>query len=107
MTRENITKAVEFFGNKNALRQLFLTASLPEDNNINGKNTVHTLIGNDINIEEFDNFSFISTSYKIGSETGDIGIFGSIKMDYEKVISMLNYTSKILSFAIDDVLKKK
>lgn len=49
------------------------------------------LIGNEINVEEMQDCSIISTTYRMGGNTlGSIGVLGPTRMDYNKVISVLN-----------------
>ncbi|GAG19735.1 unnamed protein product, partial [marine sediment metagenome] len=47
------------------------------------------------------------TSYQIGEQFGELGIFGPIKMDYDRVISLVSYTSEILSYMINKLDEKK
>lgn len=54
-----------------------------EDNNIN------VYIGHESNFD--DDVSIIKTKYNIAGETGTIAIVGPKRMDYEKVVSLLNF----------------
>ena len=40
----------------------------------------------------------VSTSYKNGnSRVGVIGVFGPTRMDYEKVVPLVDYTGRVVS----------
>lgn len=53
-------------------------------------------IGEENNEEKLKNLSIISTSYSIGDVSGKIAVIGPKRMDYSKMISLLNYTSELI-----------
>ena len=56
------------------------------------------IIGGENNYEELSDFSVVTTSYKVGSRPiGAIGVIGPVRMDYSKVISVLEQTGTALS----------
>lgn len=56
------------------------------------------IIGDENSYDELHDFSVITTSYKVGSRPiGAIGVIGPVRMDYPRVISILEQTSKALS----------
>lgn len=62
------------------------------------KEGVHTLIGGEIAEAEVSGCSIVSTSYKIGNKSvGVLGIIGPTRMDYEKVVPLVDYTGKVVS----------
>lgn len=54
-------------------------------------------IGGENDDEKLKDYSIISTSYSSGGITGRIALIGPKRMDYTKMVSMLNYTSKIIT----------
>jgi len=59
---------------------------------------VQTLIGEEITEAEVSGCSIITSSYKIGNKmVGVLGIIGPTRMDYEKVVPLVDYTGKIFS----------
>jgi heat-inducible transcriptional repressor len=54
-------------------------------------------IGNENSDEKLKNYSIISTSYNAGGVTGKIALIGPKRMNYSKMVSMLNFTSKIIT----------
>ena len=53
-------------------------------------------IGEENKEEKLKNLSVISTSYSIGDVSGKIAVIGPRRMDYSKMISLLNYTSELI-----------
>ena len=54
-------------------------------------------IGEENKDEKLKNYSVISTSYKKGDVNGKIALIGPKRMDYSKMVSMLDFTSKIIT----------
>jgi heat-inducible transcriptional repressor len=59
-------------------------------------------IGSENEISELSNFTLITDTYRIGKMRGIIGVIGPTRMSYSRVISVVQYTSRLLS----DVLGK-
>jgi len=58
-------------------------------NSIDGSEELQVYIGKDSNFD--DNVTVIKRKYKIGGEEGTIAIIGPKRMEYERVVSLLNY----------------
>lgn len=61
------------------------------------KNDVVISIGSEIEDIKMQEYSFISKEYKLGETVGTLGIVGPKRMEYSKIISIVDYVSKILS----------
>lgn len=62
------------------------------------KDGVNTLIGGEIAEAEVSGCSIVTTSYKMGNmNVGVLGIIGPTRMDYEKVVPLVDYTGKVVS----------
>jgi heat-inducible transcriptional repressor len=48
-----------------------------------------------------DEFTVVTSEYKTGSLTGVIGVIGPTRMPYEKVISLVTHTSRLLTDLLD------
>jgi len=59
-------------------------------------------IGSENEISELSNFTLITDTYRIGKMRGIIGVIGPTRMSYSRVISVVQYTSRLLS----DILVK-
>jgi heat-inducible transcriptional repressor len=59
---------------------------------------VNTLIGDEIAENEISGCSIVTTSYKIGNRrVGVIGIIGPTRMDYQKVVPLVDYAGHVVS----------
>ena len=59
---------------------------------------IKILIGEEIDDEKVTGCSLVASSYKIGNTAvGAIGVFGPTRMDYEKVVPLVDYTGKAVS----------
>ena len=62
------------------------------------KEGITILIGEEIDNEKVSGCSLITSSYKIGNRpVGAIGVIGPTRMDYEKVVPLVDYTGKAVS----------
>lgn len=85
----------------------FLQKSHPIANVALPKEGLRVLIGRENPYKELENSSFVVARYNIGENTGgSLGIIGPIRMNYERVISNLEYITalvgKFLSEALED-----
>jgi heat-inducible transcriptional repressor len=53
-------------------------------------------IGGENKDDKLKNYSVVSTTYSVGDVSGKIALIGPRRMDYSKMISLLNYTSEII-----------
>lgn len=53
-------------------------------------------IGEENKDDKLKNYSVVSTTYNVGDVSGKIALIGPRRMDYSKLISLLNYTSEII-----------
>lgn len=59
---------------------------------------IKILIGEEIDNEKVTGCSLVTSSYKIGNTAvGAIGVFGPTRMDYEKVVPLVDYTGKAVT----------
>lgn len=67
---------------------------------------VNTLIGEEIDGEDITGCSIVFSSYKIGSRNvGSLGILGPTRMDYEKVVPLVDYTGRMVSDFLTEMAK--
>jgi len=65
-------------------------------------------IGHENNFEEMKNCSVVTATYKIGDKKlGSFGVIGPTRMDYSKVVTILNYVSKSLNETLDGFIETK
>lgn len=67
---------------------------------------IYTLIGSEIEERNVVGCSMVSTPYKIGNKlVGAIGVFGPTRMDYEKVLPLVDYTGRVVSELLTSMSK--
>lgn len=63
---------------------------------------IQIFIGRESGYEAFDNCSIVTTSYAVdGQLLGSLGVIGPTRMPYERVISAVDVTAKLLSAALN------
>lgn len=58
-------------------------------------------IGNEHNDPKLENFTVVTAQYRSGAVTGVIGVIGPTRMPYDKVISLVTHTSRLLTDLLD------
>ena len=94
-TEEGMKSIIELTERKN-----FLSRLLAERADSNG---IVITIGKENRAMNLEPFSIVTADYKVGTLKGTIGVIGPTRMPYEKVIALVDYTSKMIS----DILKGK
>jgi heat-inducible transcriptional repressor len=63
--------------------------------------SVTITIGGEHQTSQFANLTLVTSPYRIGALTGVIGVLGPTRMPYEKVVALVEHTSKL----VDDLLR--
>jgi heat-inducible transcriptional repressor len=92
--RARLREFVKFLENRSALADLLKSKSI-------GEGIVIT-IGSESSIDEIQNCSLVTSSYRTGKLSGIIGIIGPTRMPYSKLISIVDYTAKSLTEALSE-----
>jgi heat-inducible transcriptional repressor len=58
-------------------------------------------IGNEHADPKLESFTVVTAEYKVGALTGVIGVIGPTRMPYEKVIALVNHTSRLVTDLLD------
>ena len=59
---------------------------------------IHVIMGTESDIKEMRDLSIITSTYRIGEKSyGVLGVIGPIRMNYSKIIPIVNYTAKTLT----------
>jgi len=66
-------------------------------NSIKTDNEVFISIGKENADEKLINYSVVTTSYNVGDVRGNIGVIGPKRMNYGRMVSLLQYTSKLIN----------
>jgi heat-inducible transcriptional repressor len=86
---ENYKNIIEFTDDKDVVVHVLNT--LPAESK-----GISVSIGSENKDEKLKNYSIVSTTYSVGDVRGKIALIGPKRMNYSKMISMLNYTSKLI-----------
>ena len=62
---------------------------------------LHITIGSENELNELANFTLVTDTYRMGKMRGVIGVIGPTRMSYKRVISVVEYTSRMLSQMLD------
>jgi len=62
---------------------------------------LHITIGSENELSELANFTLVTDTYRMGKMRGVIGVIGPTRMGYKRVISVVEYTSRLLSQMLD------
>ena len=63
-------------------------------------------IGSENQIEELQEYSFVSKDYKLGDISGTLGIIGPKRMEYSKIVAIVDYMAKMLSEVLTNINPK-
>lgn len=69
-------------------------------------NDVHISIGKENEDQKLIDYSLITKEYKIGDVSGHLGIIGPKRMEYSKVIAIVDYVAKMLTETLKNEIMK-
>ncbi len=87
--REKLRRLIELFEEKKLLAELVSTKGITEG--------ITITIGKEIERGEMQSCSLVTSPYQAGKVRGTIGIIGPTRMRYSKLVSLVEYTAKLLS----------
>ncbi|MBS1518179.1 MAG: heat-inducible transcription repressor HrcA [Bacteroidetes bacterium] len=87
---KNFKDIIKLAEDKNLVIHIF-------DNETEAENKVQISIGNENRDKKLKNYSVITTSYSLGDVKGNIGVIGPKRMNYARMVSLLEYTSKLIN----------
>jgi len=99
MTEEGILASLlNIIEEKNILKDIFESTMANEH--------IRTMIGNEIHDSKVKGCSIVAAPYKIGNtNVGAVGVVGPTRMDYEKVVPVVDYTCKMISELLTEMSK--
>ncbi|MFQ6032765.1 MAG: heat-inducible transcriptional repressor HrcA [Candidatus Zixiibacteriota bacterium] len=87
--REKLRSLIELIEEKRLLAELISAKGIKEG--------ITITIGKEIERGEMQSCSLVTSSYKAGKVSGTIGVIGPTRMRYAKLVSLVDYTAKLLS----------
>ena len=99
MTQEDtLAGLLNIIEEKSILRSIFESTMENE--------SIRTMIGNEIHSSKISGCSIVTAPYKIGNtNVGVVGVVGPTRMDYEKVVPVVDYTCKMISELLTEMSK--
>lgn len=62
-----------------------------------GDGTVRVAIGNELEHDQLLDYSLIATTYRVGTATGTVGLIGPKRMNYGRMVSLVQFVSSVIS----------
>lgn len=62
-----------------------------------GGQSINISIGSELEVSSMNDFSLVSTDYQIGNLTGTLGVIGPKRMEYERIVAIVDYISHQLT----------
>lgn len=87
---KNVKSIIDLTEDRNFVVHIFQNADLMN-------NTVSIKIGDENAEDKLKNLSVLTTAYSFGDVKGKIGVIGPKRMNYAKMITLLEYTSKLIT----------
>jgi len=95
---ERLKSLLNIIEEKNILRRI-LEAEMPDEG-------IKTLIGSEIEEARVAGCSMVTSTYRIGNaNVGILGVLGPTRMDYEKVVPLVDYTGRAVSTLLTNMSK--
>ena len=66
-----------------------------------GAGGIQVLIGSETNLTDVEDVSLISTAYSSAGGGGALGVIGPQRMDYAKVVPLVDFTARVVSEVLD------
>lgn len=86
----NFKDIIELAEDKNLVIHIF-------QNSAKSDNDMMITIGSENEDEKLKNYSVVTTSYKVGDVSGNIGVIGPKRMNYARMVALLKFTSKLIN----------
>lgn len=96
---ENFQSIVELIEDKDVIIHIM------EKSSDTDRDEVFISIGTEHDEKKMREYSFISKEYKLGETSGTLGIVGPKRMEYSKIVAIVDYMAKILSEFLTNAVK--
>lgn len=92
---ERLKKILEAFEDKTRILKLL-------DTTLQSTQGVQIILGPESNVQDFENIGIVSSPYKRGETVlGVIGVIGPMRMDYPKIVPIVDFTARVLSEVLE------
>jgi heat-inducible transcriptional repressor len=90
---ERMRSVIELIENEDVIIHLVDTA--------NATDGVNVKIGNELQHEQLTDYSLVTTTYRVGSATGSVSLIGPKRMQYSRMMSLVQMVSNALNTSFD------
>ncbi len=96
-TMENFRGVIELLDNEEIIVHVLEKSELK-----NSTQPITVTIGKENNDEKFQQYSIVTSTYNVGDISGTIGILGTKRMNYSKMIPLVDYVAKTISIMLKE-----
>ena len=96
---ENFQSVIEMIEDKDIIIHIM------EKSGENATDDIYISIGSEIKEKKLQDYSFISKEYSLGETQGTLGIIGPKRMEYSKIVAIVDYMAKMLSEYLTNPIK--
>ena len=96
---ENFQSVIEMIEDKDIIIHIM------EKSGENATDDIYISIGSEIKERKLQDYSFISKEYSLGETQGTLGIIGPKRMEYSKIVAIVDYMAKMLSEYLTNPIK--
>jgi heat-inducible transcriptional repressor len=86
---KDVARLIDFIEDRTAIQQILTGAGINEG--------ISITIGHKVKKDVDETLSLLTSTYDMGGVKGVVGIIGPTRMKYSKIVSLVDYTSKMLS----------
>ena len=96
---ENFQSVIEMIEDKDIIIHIM------EKSGENATDDIYISIGSENKEKKLQEYSFISKEYSFGETQGTLGIIGPKRMEYSKIVAIVDYMAKMLSEYLTNPIK--
>ncbi len=96
---ENFQSVIEMIEDKDIIIHIM------EKSGENATDDIYISIGSENKEKKLQDYSFISKEYRFGETQGTLGIIGPKRMEYSKIVAIVDYMAKMLSEYLTNPIK--
>ena len=96
---DKVRSVIELMENEDVIIHLVDSATNPDGLTV--PEGISVRIGNELEHDELNEYSLVATTYRIGAATGSVGLIGPKRMQYSRMMSLVQLVSNALSTQLD------
>lgn len=101
---DKLLEVMKTINNKNEVKDIFKKLAKSVEYDVNETNVV---FGEDIGLSKFEGYSFIFRCYEFGDDKGILGLITPTRVDYAKLIGIIDYVVVMLKKVLNQNMNNK